>query len=293
MLLGVPLIATKGWGAAEVQRTYARARQLCQQLGDSQQLAAIFYGLWQNATTAGELATAYELAGQLLTIAHQHENSTLQLVANFAMGMALYYQGQFARARQHADQGLTFYDRQAHRSLAFLYGQDLEVSCHVVAGWSLWHLGYPDQAIKRSQQALSLAQELAHPFSSVIALAVAGIVYLERRDKCATQECGQKMATLSEEHGISFFHAWGSILQGWAFAEQGQTEEGLRLMRGGLAAFRLTGAKIWQSLWLALLAQVCNETGQIDGAMELIAEALTCVKNSQERFYEAAPSPQG
>src|SRR5215472_4887737 len=109
---------------------------------------------------------------------------------------------------EHADQGLTLYDPQRDRSLILFYGQDLGTSCEVVAGWSLWQLGYPDEARKRTKHALALAEEVSHAFSSAIALAVAGIVSLYRRDAQATEEYGLKMATLSVEHGISFFQAW-------------------------------------------------------------------------------------
>ena len=45
--------------------------------------------------------------------------------------------------------------------------------CPSYAAWTLWMLGYPDQALQRRQEALTLAQELAHPFSLVAALSFA------------------------------------------------------------------------------------------------------------------------
>ena len=70
------------------------------------------------------------------------------------------------------EQGIALYDPQQHRSHAFLYGQDPGVTCLSYAAWALWFLGYPDQALKRSHEALTLAQELSHPFSLAFALSL-------------------------------------------------------------------------------------------------------------------------
>jgi predicted ATPase len=45
--LGPPLMATKGFGAIEVGRAYARARELCQLMGPTSHLFAILRGLWE------------------------------------------------------------------------------------------------------------------------------------------------------------------------------------------------------------------------------------------------------
>ena len=53
---------------------------------------------------------------------------------------------------------------------------------------ALWSLGYPDQALKRSQKALTLAQELAHPHSLAFALGWAARVRQFRQEAQAAQE---------------------------------------------------------------------------------------------------------
>lgn len=287
MMLGVASLIIRGWAAPEVETVYARARQICEQLGDDQQLTTIVYGLWQNATTVGDLPAAFELAEELMAIADRRKDSTFLLVANFAVGLTVYYQGHFEQARDHADRGLSFYNPAVHRPLAFVYGQDLAESCQVVAGWSLWSLGYPDQALKRCQKALEWAQEPFHAFSSAVAFVLAAIISQFCRHVAATEEYGRKLRLHCERHGISFFQAWGMMFEGWAAAEQGRVEDGLRLMRHGLVAARQTGAKIWESLWLALQVQAWSAIGDFDEAFSLLNEALTQVEQRGERFYEA------
>ena len=42
--------------------------------------------------------------------------------------------------------------------------QDHGVSFRALVAGVLWVLGYPDQAVQRSQEALTMAHALAHPF---------------------------------------------------------------------------------------------------------------------------------
>ena len=79
----------------------------------------------------------------------------------------------------------------------------------------------------------------------------------------------------------------GTVLQGWALAEQGQSEEGITQIRQGLATYQAIGAGIFQSYYLALLAEAYGKAGQAEEGLAALAEALTVVDKSGERFYEA------
>jgi predicted ATPase len=59
--LGPALSATKGPAAPEVEQTYARARVLCAQVGDTPQLFPTLGGLWRFYYARGALRTAREL----------------------------------------------------------------------------------------------------------------------------------------------------------------------------------------------------------------------------------------
>src|SRR5215468_1484865 len=104
------------------------------------------------------------------------------------MGGTAYVLGEFALARAHLEQGLALYNSQEHRTLAFRYSLDLKVWCLSYVAWPLWLLGYPDQALTRSNEAITLAQELSHPISLAAALAYAAILHQYRREAAAAQE---------------------------------------------------------------------------------------------------------
>ncbi|MBI3246176.1 MAG: AAA family ATPase [Deltaproteobacteria bacterium] len=186
--LGVPLIHLKGYAAPEVERTYTRARELCQQVGETPQLFSVLMGLWLFYTVRAEHQTARTLGEQLLRLARSVQDPALLLEAHHALGVALYSLGEITSAREHLERSIAFYDPQQHRFLAFLYGTDSGVVCRSYDALVLWLLGYPDQAVKRNNEALILAQELSHPFSLAHTLHLAAMLHQFRREAGAAQE---------------------------------------------------------------------------------------------------------
>ena len=235
--LGTPLVLTKGHAAPEVAATYARARELCQQLGDAPQLFAALLGLRRYYQHRGELSAAHELGEELLCLAERCKDSGLLVRAHMMLAEVLWWLGEFARARAHAEQGIALYDPQQHRVQVFHYGNDPGVCCRSFAALDLWVLGYPDQAQQRSEEALAWAQELAHPFSLAFALLHAARFHQFRREPHRVHAWADAAIALSQEGGFSQFLATASMLCGWALAEQGQGTAGLSQIRQGLAAF--------------------------------------------------------
>ena len=163
--LGTALRATKGNAAPEVERPYTRARELCAQLGDTPQLFPVLRGLMLYYQGRGQLHTASQLGEQLLRLAQALPDPAHLLLAHFQLGWALCWRGEPAAARTHHTQALALYEPQAHRALAVRYGGDLGVASGGYLARALWYLGYPDQALQRTQAVRTLAQEVAQPLA--------------------------------------------------------------------------------------------------------------------------------
>jgi TOMM system kinase/cyclase fusion protein len=285
--LGVPLIATKGYWDPEVERAYAHARQLCQQLGETPQLFPVLRGLWNCHLLRAELHKAYELGEQLLTLAQRLQDPALLIEAHRALGTTLVQLGEFAAARVDLQEGMALYDPQQHRALAFLYGADPGVICRIYAAFALWQLGYPDQALETMHEALTLAQELSHPFSLTFTLTCAAELHEFRREGQDAQECAEAAITLSTEQRIVQWLTYATILRGWSLAEQGREAEGITQMHQGLSAWQAMGAKLAQPYFRALLAEAYRKIGQATEGLRLLVEALAAADNSGERWREA------
>jgi predicted ATPase len=244
--LGNALIATKGYAAAAVEEAYTRARELCQQQGDTPQLFPVLFGLWVSYLVRAELQTARELAEQFLLLAQRVQDPTLLVEAHYVLGLTLYNLGELVPAQAHAEQGIALYDLAKHRSLATLYGEDPGVLCLCITASTRGFWGYPDRALKTIAETLTLARELAHPHSLANGMYYAAELRRFRQEGREVQEKAEAVIALANEQRFAHWAATGTILRGWALAEQGQVEKGIVQMRQGLGAYRATGGELWR-----------------------------------------------
>jgi predicted ATPase/DNA-binding winged helix-turn-helix (wHTH) protein len=285
--LGLALMATRGIAAPEVEQAYARARELCRQIGETPQLFPVLVGLFRFYLVRAELQTAHELGKQCLSLAQKVQDSALLLEAHMALGPPLLFLGEMASAREQTERGIALYDPHQHCSHAFLYALDPGAICLSIAALSLWCLGYPNQALQRSHEALALAQELTHPLSQAFTLFVAAMLRQFRREGQAAKEQGEAVMALSDEQGFSQWLAQGTIVWGAALAEQGQEEEGMVRIRQGLAAHQAMGAGLWRPCYLAFLVEVYRRLGLVEEGLAALAEALALTDKTGERWHEA------
>jgi predicted ATPase len=282
--LGVLLVATKGWAAPEVGKAYSRARELCQQVGETYQLFPVLLRLASFYVSRAEYPIAIELGEQLLRLAQNRQDPADQVPASLMLGSCALWLGELTSACAHLEQAITLYD--PRRSPSSLYVYDPRVTSLSYRALALWLLGYPNQSVQRSDEALTLARELTHPSTLGYALNWTLYLYPVLQDKQLGRERAEALIALSGEHGFVQWSATGIILRGWALVEQGQVEEGIAQLRHGLTARRAT-TKVAQSYFLALLAEAYEKAGQIEEGLSVLTEALTQVNKTEERFYEA------
>jgi predicted ATPase len=286
LAVGPALMAVKAYAGPEAERAYTRARELCERLGDPPEFFPVLYGLWVVYLVRGELPRAYELAEELLRRAESAHDATLLMYARYALGNSSYWMGEFLAAREQVEMAIALYDPERHRPLASRYeGVDAGVLSLAYAAWTLWPLGYPDSALKRSNEALALAERLSHPRSLGFALNFVGTLRQFRRETGAAQKNAESLTTLSVEHGFTDFLAWATILRGCAMATQRHSEEGIAQIWEGMAALRATGFELARPLcWQA---EACMEAGRLDDALSALTEALAAANQREERRSEA------
>jgi predicted ATPase len=139
--LGTALMATRGFAAPEVAQAYSRARELCQQVGEAPQLFSALWGIWYFYALRPEEQKAMDLGRQLVSLAQRTRDSTLLMIAHWALGANLIGLGELAQGLEHLWHAMALYDPPQHRALAFAYGQDIGVICQQWAAWALWLLG--------------------------------------------------------------------------------------------------------------------------------------------------------
>jgi predicted ATPase len=268
------LIATKGSGSLEVEQTYARARAVCTQVGETPQRFPTLRGLWRFYLNRGVLLTARELGEQLDQLAQRATDPTHCLQAHEALGLTLFHMGDYATARPHLDQGIALTDPATQRAQALRLGLAPGVTCLVYAANLLWCLGYPSQAIGRSQEALAQAQALAHPHSLAMAQHWAAFLLYRGREVPAVQAQAEALMALATAQGFPLWVAYGTCWRGWALAMQDQGEAGLAQLHQGMMALLATGQMVARPLCLVLLAEATEHVGQVREGLRLLDEAL-------------------
>jgi len=286
-LLGPALITTMGYAAPEVGSAYARARELCQRLGETPQLFPVLCGLGLFHLQRAELQTAYTIGEQLLDLARQEQERVLVVVAHRALGTATFWLGQLTTARQHLEEALAVYQPQDDRAQAAMHGEDPGISCRVYLARVLWMLGYPDQAVTRAHEAVALAKELGDPFSLAYAQSGAAFLYQLRRENRVAQEWAEVAITVCAEHAFPFVLAWSQILRGATLVGQTQEERGIAEIRSALTAHHALGAALGRPHLLTLLAGACGQANKPDDGLEALVEVQATAAQSGEQISEA------
>jgi predicted ATPase len=208
-------------------------------------------------------------------------------VAHQALGTVLCFLGEFPQARAHLEPGLTVSDPAQERALAVRYSIAPGVWCRSYAAHALWFLGYPDEALRRSYEACTLAQALAHPQSLASAQAFVAQCHLLRGEAHAAHAQAEALIILAVEQQLAYWMAVGLFFQGVALAAQGQGEAGVAQVRQGLTGILATGAVMVRSQYLAMLAEAYGKMRQANEALHVLAQAQAAVAESGRRDYEA------
>ena len=285
---GAALRLTRGYGGTEVGKAYRRAALLSERARDDRYLVLILRGLWEYHELRAEYGVALDFAKQLFTFADRRRNPSLLLVAHDALGDTNLWMGELRAARRHLERGVALYDRERLESDATLYGYDSGLACLSFLSLTLWYLGFPDQGRRRADEALALARELGRPAGIAQTMFFTAWVHQLLGDFSTALTGTEELISLSDDHGLPMYSAAGRLLQGELRVGQGRAEEGLVLMREGIAGHRASGTELGSSVWSGgWLAEGLLSVGASAEAARLVDEALAFVERTGERFHEA------
>ena len=286
-LLGQVSVQLWGYSAPQVQQAFGRARELIGKIGVSPEYFQLMYGLCIYYMGRSEFQPAQEVAEQYLKAAQNSQDPISLLIAHRCVGIDLLFRGEAIPAQDHLKQGFALYDIQQHRSLARTYGQEPMVTG---LGWyatNQWILGYPDQASAHIQEALTLAQEIAHPFTLAFAEHHAAWHHIWSRSIDSALGHTESSVHLAKEQGFVFRIAFAKLLQGACWAQMGRAQEGITILTEGLAAMAATGATLHKSNHLSWLAEANLIAGESKDGLKALDEAFAHVNETGERFWEA------
>jgi class 3 adenylate cyclase/predicted ATPase len=285
--LAAVLNAVQGFAASETGHAYARARGLWEQLGSPSEFLQIPYGECRYHLNRGELGRAQRLAGDVLRLSGERNDSAGLVLGHHMYGGTLMFTGRFASSRPHLEEALALYDPTLHRSFVHQFGIHCQLVSPAFLGMVLFCLGFPDQALARSSATIAEALRLAHPPSLAVYLSVSTRLLLLVGDSAALGERADQLVAVATEQGFPHWRAEGTIFRGWVKVKNGDVAGGMPLLRGGSAAYGATGAELWMPHYIALIAGACEIAGQIEEAVTLLDDALQTAERTGERWLDA------
>ena len=287
LVLGVSLVVTKGFAAAETDQVFRRAWQLCGHCPDSAAAFKVLRLIGLSQMFRGEIQAAHETGERLMKLAMDLRDSILVMEAHRALGGAAVESGALTDGIEHFDRVLEHYAGGRHPSYVIFTGHDPSVISECARARALWALGYPDRAAEGATRALALANELSHVQSIVSAAYYSAHIHLLRGEPEQTLRQAQIAVVLAEEHGLELWATVARLHQAWARVAVGQVEEGIEGLRRELAVYETTTARVWRPLFLALLAEALAKARRPEDALTTVEEGLAIARATGELYLEA------
>ena len=285
--LGAALQAARGYAAPDTGDAYARAEEICQRLGDAPEVAQALAAAATFQALRGRFDQAVDLSEKLLNLAGRLGDPLYVALAQLSLGWQLLPLGRIAEAHHHLQQMVDFYEPARHGWLAFAFGTDPGVTALAWSSWTLWFLGYPDQADEEARQTIDLARQQNHSPTLAFALAVAGVVFQQIRGEFEeTIPTIDELEALAGREHLAQFEAFALVYRGYSEGKLGDPQDGIARIRQGLADLEGIGTDAYRANFLVNLADLCVATGELQEAQSMLEAAQELIDRTGERFVQ-------
>jgi class 3 adenylate cyclase/predicted ATPase len=281
------LRATKGTGAPETGAAWQRARALCGETADKSLLFRILYGSFLFHQGNADLKEARALGEALLDLGRQPGGERALLRGHSAIGRTAFGLGDFSGARRHLEQAIALNETAQAAGGSEANRPESPVIDLCYLSWTSFALGRPETALGQCRRSLEVAEASGATYDLVVAHGNACYLHQLRQDRTAVARCAQAVIELATEKGFPHWRSLGIMFQGWLTATGGRSAEGIATFEAALAEHRATGELLEVCYFLGVLAEMLGRDGRAEAGLARIAEALTLVERTGERWYEA------
>jgi predicted ATPase/class 3 adenylate cyclase len=287
--LGPCLIATQGPASSKAVTTFARARDLCERLGDPPEYLQVMFWLVTASVVRGELPRAEESIATLLRLAQARGDRPALLNGMRGEAMILLFMGRLADARKAIERAVEAFNAsdEADRLAARSAGQDAGVADLALMSWALWLLGDVDTAVTRMTAAFQRADAIEHPHTRAYACYYASVLYALRGEPTIAQEHAERCLALSEEHGFRQWRGLSRAIRGTCVSVLDPSSDTLKDVMSALEEYRGAGYQLGITALYVLLCRALLLLRQPDATLEVIEQGLATAVHNTERIFEA------
>ncbi len=286
--LGGVYLQMRGHWAPEVEIAFARARELCEQIGDAPELVPTLFGLWRAyVVQMAGTEKPEQIAAQLLKYARQEADRVRYVVAHYAAGFTSLTMGNFSAANHHLGEAIKCYVSDDRETAAvYRFGQDPGVACRSYLAMTEWVLGYPERARGHARDALELAEQLDDPFTTAFSLVFTAWFDQFQDDRQGIMEKAEEAVRLATEKVFPYWLSIGKVMQGWAQAAENPVQATIQSLRDRVVEHRALGTNLFMPSFLALIGDVTLRARQFKVCGAVLDEAETFLERTGERWWE-------
>lgn len=278
--LGTALLATKGYTDEERARSYARARELCELLGDAARLVRVMLGQCSYHLARGEVEAVLSIATDLLQRAERQDSREMRVTGHQFFGIGMLYAGRLHEAREHLEASGKLLEEAGEGAASFANGRDALVGVPAYLATLLVLLGDYGQARDQLARCLAIAEQQARPHRLAFALGMA-IWFHAMLDEDASALL-TRLDALAAERGYPFWRGFVRMCQGHALARAGEAERGIAVAREGVAEYDAAGAAWATPILFCTIASVVDS----DHGLALVDDAFARIEGTGVHFFE-------
>ena len=286
--LGSATRAVKGQGAPETLREFKRAHELLTVVGALREKIFVLYGLWGAHWVRGEHLDAHSLASEALSLTSGSEYTEIVALANRMMGLTSWAMGKFLEARDYFERIIEVCTANQEFVADLRLVHD-HVACTLsYISWTLWPLGYVEQALSASTDGLQRARSVGHAMT-LGTVFTARAILIEGFGAVSLTTTGDAHDALAyaSEHNFPQYRNWCRIHEGISLARSGNQREAIEIIRSGLAGAEEISAELFNPMHFGHLARMHMELGDFPAALKLITTAIQRAEKTHERHFEA------
>ena len=289
LVLGPCLIATQGPAAHNAVATFARARELCERLGQPPEYLQVIFWLATASVVRGELPQALDAIAGLPSAAEARGNQPALLNVIRGQAMIYMFMGKIVEARETLERAAQLFSTmdEANRTAARTAGQDAGVSILVLRAWVSWIVGQADEAVSQMTAALERADVVRHAHTYAYAWYYASVLHALRGEPAIAQDYADRCLAISEQHGFRHWHGLCHAIRGTCAALLDASAGHLEDVKTSLAEYQRAGYQVGLTVQFVLLVSALLLRNQTEAALEVIDQGLSIVTHNSERFFEA------
>ncbi|WP_170329324.1 adenylate/guanylate cyclase domain-containing protein [Ruegeria arenilitoris] len=281
------LRSTEGIAADETGTVYARIRDLCERVEETEHLFPVLNGLYSFHLVRAEYDLARNVAAQLLDLAASTHETQHQMVAHRAMGAVLFHIGDLEPAYEQLNRALELYSRKRDGHLAYIYGSDHAAITSCFLSLAMWMRGDPDKALEVQKLAVVGAKNLEHAHSIAQSLTYLCMLYLLRREPEKVLEVVEQLEEVSDRHSFTFMSVTATLWRSWVSAYVSPKQETIDALNQASKAWWDSGAGNYKPFFLTLVAELTLKMGDREGALNLLAQARDQQRKTNEGWAQS------